>query len=65
MARVARLMGREEKAAPEIAKKVFTEKGSDRMMLRVTAGGELEVKLSTRTQVLAFGALLDKARKEK
>jgi hypothetical protein len=65
MAGVARLMGREEKLAPEIAKKVFTEKGSDRIALRVTAGGQLEVKLSAKAQVLAFGALLDKARKEK
>jgi hypothetical protein len=65
MAGVARLMAREQKAAPEIANKVFTEKGSDRIVLRVEAGGKLEVKLSTKAQVLAFGALLDKARKER
>jgi len=65
MARLAPLMADAHKGAPEAAKKAFTEKGSDRVSLTVEAGKALRVKFSTKTQVLTFGSLMDRAEKEK
>jgi hypothetical protein len=65
LGRIAGLMKAQDKSAPEIAKKVFTEAGSDRVRLSLAAGRRLELKLSVKTQALAFAAALDKARKEK
>jgi hypothetical protein len=64
MARMAKLMAAREKAAPEAAKKAFKTKDSDKLRLRVTGGKMLQVRLSMKTQVVAFGILLDQARKE-
>jgi hypothetical protein len=61
VARLARLMEREHKGAQDVAKKVFKDKGSDRVELTLEAGkNTLRLKLSTRTQVIAFGSLLEK-----
>jgi hypothetical protein len=61
-ARLAPLMAKEQKAAPEAAKAAFKEPGSDRVRFAVTAGDRLEVRLSVKTAVLAFAGLLEKAK---
>jgi hypothetical protein len=62
-ARLAPLMAKEQKAAPEAAKKAFTAPGSDQVRLSIDAGERLEVKLSIKTAVLAFASYLDQAKK--
>jgi hypothetical protein len=64
LGRIANLLAQQNKAAPEAAKKAFTEKGSDKVRLSVAAGGKLEVKLNVKSAVLTFAGLMDKARKE-
>jgi hypothetical protein len=64
VSRIARLMARENPAAPEAAKKAFKEEGSDKVRLSVTAGNKIEVKLNVKSAVITFAALLDKAKKE-
>ena len=61
LARIATLLAIQHKTAPEAAKKVFTEKGSDKVRLSLQAGNKLELKLSIKTAALAFAAMLDKA----
>lgn len=64
LSRMARLMARDEKAAPEMAKKAFKGKGDDRVLLTVRAGERLQVRFSVKTAVLTFASLLDEARKK-
>ncbi len=60
--RLAPLMAKEQKAAPEAAKQAFKEPGSDQVKLAVTAGERLEVKVSVKTAVLMFASLLERAK---
>jgi hypothetical protein len=53
----------EEKIVATAAKKAFKEPGSDKVRLTVEGGKSLQVRLSFKAQVLAFGLLLEKARK--
>jgi hypothetical protein len=62
--RVVPLAPKEDKLAAAAARKTFTKEGSDQITLTITTGKSLQVKLNTKTQVLAFGALVDKLRKE-
>jgi hypothetical protein len=65
LARMAKMMQRDQPHAPAVAKKVFQEKGSDRVRLTLNASqAALELKLSTRTEVIAFGSLLEKEGKK-
>lgn len=61
-ARLAPLMAKEQKAAPEAAKQAFKEPGSDQVRFAVTAGDRLELRLSVKTAVLTFASLLEKAK---
>lgn len=65
LARMAPLMAKQEKVAPEAAKQVFTQSGSDQVTLSIRGGKELKVQFRVKTPVLTFASLLDKARKEK
>jgi hypothetical protein len=62
--RLAVLMAKETKAAPEAAKKAFRKPDTDKMRLTVQAGDRLEVKLTIQTAVLAFASYLEQARRE-
>lgn len=66
LSRIAKLMATplENKAAPEAAKKAFKEPDSDRLRLSVSSGNKIEVKLSAKSAVITFFALLDRAKKE-
>jgi hypothetical protein len=64
LSRIAKLMTKEHPTAPEAAKKAFTEEGSDKVRLSVTGGSKIEVRLNVKSAVIAFAALLDKAKKE-
>jgi hypothetical protein len=61
---VAKQMTAEHPTAPEAAKKAFKEEGSDKVRLSVTGGNQIEVKLNVKGAIIAFAALLDKAKKE-
>ena len=63
IAQLAPLMVRDNKAAPEVAKKVFDKSGNDRVSLTVDGGKALTVRLSAKAQILKFGVLLDEAKK--
>jgi hypothetical protein len=64
LARIAGLLKKQNKAAPEAAKKAFTDKDSDKVRLGISAGDKLEVKIGIKSAVLTFAALLDKAKKD-
>ena len=65
LSRLAKLMERDQKGAQDVAKKVFKDKGSDRVQLTLEASkSSLELKLSSKTQVIAFGSLLDKEKRK-
>ncbi|MFO0881226.1 MAG: hypothetical protein U0840_28215 [Gemmataceae bacterium] len=61
--RLAKFMAKDQKHAPEAARKAFTDPGSDQMRLTLSAGERLELKLSIRTAVLAFASYLDRLNK--
>lgn len=60
LARLAKLMARQQKSAPEAAKQAFKTRGSDKVLLAVEAGKALRLRLSVKTQVIAFGGLVRK-----
>jgi hypothetical protein len=63
VARLAPMLAKEQKAAPDAAKKAFTQKGSDQVRLSLDTSKGLELKLSVRTAVLKFASLLEKAQR--
>jgi hypothetical protein len=65
LARIARLLARQQKAAPAAAQEAFKEPGSDRVLLEVQAGAGLQVRLRLKTAVLTFASLMDRARQKK
>jgi len=54
LGKITALMTEVRGNAEETAKRVFKEKGSDKMTLSLTAGKELELKFSMKAQILAF-----------
>lgn len=62
MAALAPLL-KDRKGAAEAAKKAFKGQGDDKVVLSLTGGEALELRLSLRTAVLAFAAMLDRAEK--
>jgi hypothetical protein len=64
LARLAKLMARQQKAAPEAAKKAFKGEGSDKLLLTVDAGKSLRVRVSMKAQVVTFGSLIEKQQRE-
>jgi hypothetical protein len=64
LARVAKLLAPEQKAAPDAAKKAFTTPGSDKVSLSLEADTALRLKLSAKGQVITFISLLVKAKRE-
>jgi len=63
LAGMAPLMAREQKGAPDAAKKAFTEKDSDKVRLTLDTSKAFELKLSVKTAVLKFGSLMEKAQR--
>jgi hypothetical protein len=62
LSRLAKQIAVQNKAAPEAAKKAFTEEGSDKVRLSITAGNRIEVKFNVKTAVITFGSLMEKAK---
>jgi hypothetical protein len=62
-ARIAPILAREQKNAPQVAKEVFTIKGSDRISLVLEGGKEINLRATMKVQVLAFFLKLDDAKK--
>jgi hypothetical protein len=62
--RIVKQLAAQNPAAPEAAKQAFKEEGSDKVRLSVAAGSKVEVKLNVKSGVIAFAALMDKAKKD-
>jgi hypothetical protein len=62
--RLSPLMEKDHPGAAEAAKKVFKEKGSDRVVLSLQGGDTLQLHLRARTQLIKFGRLIDKSKKD-
>jgi hypothetical protein len=64
MSRMAPLMTKEHKAAPEIAKKAFAKtKDADRIRITLEGGNALAFRLAMRAQLVTFFSMLDQAEK--
>lgn len=63
VARLAPLMARDNKAAPDVAKQVFDKTGTDKVSLTVAGGKALTVRINAKAQLLKFVVLLDQAKK--
>ncbi len=62
LARIAKLMAKTQKAAPDAAQKAFKARGSDKVRFTVEAGDSLQIKFGAKAQVVTFLGLLDKAK---
>lgn len=62
-ARIAKLMAKEQKEAPAVAKKVFKGAGDDRVRFALEGGKTLKVSLTARTTIVKFLAELEEAKK--
>ncbi|HKB39807.1 MAG TPA: hypothetical protein VKD72_25450, partial [Gemmataceae bacterium] len=66
LARLAEVIGREQKAAPEAARKAFgKDKDGDKVYLTVEGGKALKVRAGMKGAVVRFFALIDQAEKKK
>jgi hypothetical protein len=63
LSRVARLLGKKEKAIPPAAAKAFKGKGDDVVRLSVEAGPSLQLKLTSKARIVSFVALFIQAKK--
>jgi hypothetical protein len=64
LARLAKVMAREQKAAPEAARKAFAaDKGGDKIRVTLEGGKSLQLRLSLKPPVVTFLSLIDKAKK--
>jgi len=63
LARLAPLLGREQKAAPEMARKAFKGKQDDQVQAVLEGGKTLRLRLSMKGPVVTFISLMDKAKK--
>jgi hypothetical protein len=64
LARVAKLMAKAQKAAPEAAQKAFKAPGSDKVRLTIEGGDSLRLRLSAKARVVTFLGALKKAEEE-
>jgi hypothetical protein len=65
VARMAPLMAREQKAAPDAAKKAFgKEKDDDQVTITVEGGKSLQAKITVKAAVIKFVALVSEAAKK-
>jgi hypothetical protein len=64
VARLAPLLENQTKGAADIAKKVFAgDKEGDKVVLSVSGGASLKLRLSMKTKLLQFINLIDEAQK--
>jgi hypothetical protein len=64
LSRVAPLMVRDNKEAPEIAKKAFAkDKDADKVRITLEGGKALRLRMAMKAQVVAFFSLLEQAKK--
>lgn len=54
MGRLAKLAAEEHRTAPEAAKAAFKTKGSDKVVVTLTGGASLQLRLSMKTQLIKF-----------
>jgi hypothetical protein len=65
MSRVAPLMVKDNKDAPEIARKAFAkDKDADKIRITVKGGKALEVRMAMKSQLVAFFSMLEEAKKK-
>jgi hypothetical protein len=62
LSRLAPVLMKEQKNAPEIAKEVFKVKGSDRISVTLEGGKEINLRATMKVQVLAFFIKLEEAK---
>jgi hypothetical protein len=64
LGRLATLMGRQQKAIPEAARKAFAkDQGGDRILFSLEGGKALTLRLSVKPAVVTFFSLVEKAQK--
>jgi hypothetical protein len=63
VAHLAPLMEKKDKGAVDLAKKVFTKPGSDKVRISVSGGDALKFRLSARAELVEFFTRLEEARK--